>query len=93
MEVFMSYTGVWKSMFGNMIKETISIIRCDELYIGMRVCEIMGKDEFIPIETRQSKDYAGVFKFYEEWNKALMSRMLNKRTTGFILNKEENING
>lgn len=76
MEVIQNFTGVWKSQWGNKIKETISIVHCNELYIGMRVCEIVDKEEYIPIETKQTRDYAVALDWYKEWNKDLMNRML-----------------
>jgi hypothetical protein len=79
MEVIKSYTGIWTSpvfgTFTNTVKETISIIHCDELYIVMRVSEFVNTDYRIPIETKNTKDYATALGWYEEWNKQLMCNM------------------
>lgn len=79
MEVINSFTGIWYSpVFGNFtnkVKETISIIHCDELYIIMRISECVNTDYSIPIETKYTKDYAAALVMYEEWNKELMWHM------------------
>ena len=80
MEIIKSYTGVWTTApifggFTNKIKETISIIHCDELYIIMRISENVNTDYNIPIETTYTKDYAEALELYEEWNKELMRHM------------------
>ena len=76
MEVIKSYTGIWTypvfGKFTNTVKETISIIHCDELYIIMRVSEFVNTDYDIPIETKYTKDYAIALGLYEEWYKKLM---------------------
>ena len=76
MEVKNSFTGTWNSQWGNIIKETISIIHCNGLYIIMRICDIVGKDEFIPIETKQTREYTDALKVYNYWNKSLTERMI-----------------
>lgn len=80
MEIIKSYTGIWKTnpVFGGFttkVKETISIIHCDELYIVMMIIQFVNTDYHTQIETKYTKDYAEALGLYEEWNKELMRYM------------------
>ena len=81
MEIIKSYTGVWYSPvfmeYKQEIKETISIILCDRLYIVMRITETVDSYDGIPIETKYTKSYGEALNWYEEWNKHLMWNMTN----------------
>lgn len=76
MEVIKSYTGVWhepvfdKYTIG--VKETISIIHCDELYIVMRIRETINSHDSTSVVTKDTKDYTKALDWYEKWNKELM---------------------
>lgn len=78
MEVIKSYTGVWNCPvifeYTIKVKETISIIHCDEMYIVMRVTDA---DDGTTIFTKDTKDYAKALELYEEFNKELMWHMHN----------------
>lgn len=81
MEVIKSYTGVWNCpvIFDVTIKvkETISIIHCDELYLVMRVMATDDDYDANSIVTEDTKSYAEALGLYEEWNKELMRHMAN----------------
>lgn len=80
MEVIKSFTGVWNCpvIFDGTIKvkETISIIHCDELYIVMRVMAT-DDDDANSIVTKDVKSYAEALGLYEKWNEELMWHMHN----------------
>jgi hypothetical protein len=79
MEVIKSFTGVWNCpvIFEGTIKvkETISIIHCDELYLVMRVRATDDDYDANTIVTKDIKSYAEAIDLYEEWNKELMWHM------------------
>ena len=79
MEIIKSYTGIWNCPVFNgntiKVKETISIIHCDELYIVMRITETIDTNDGIPIETKYTKNYEESLNWYEEWNEDLMWHM------------------
>lgn len=81
MEVINSYTGVWHCpVFGEFtvtVKETISLIHCDELYIIMRVSNTINTDDAIPINTKYARSYTEALDLYEEWNRELMWHIAN----------------
>ena len=81
MEIIKSFTGIWHSpMFGEFtveVTETISIIRCDEVYILLRVTDLKDNDSTSG-ETKCTRSYSKALAWYEEWNKDLMWHM---RTT------------
>ena len=78
MEVIKSFTGVWKSpVFGEFtvdVTETISIIRCDEVYILLRVTDVKSENSTAG-ETKCTRDYSKALAWYEQWNKDLMWHM------------------
>ena len=80
MEVIKSFTGVWNCpvIFDGTIKvkETISIIHCDELYIVMRVMAT-DDDDANSIVTKDIKSYAEALGLYEKWIEELMWHMNN----------------
>lgn len=78
MEVIKSFTGIWHSpVFGTFtteVTETISIIRCDEVYILLRVTDLKSYDSTSG-ETKCTRSYSKALDWYEEWNKELMWHM------------------
>jgi hypothetical protein len=81
MEVIKSYTGIWHCpVFGEFtvtVKETISLVRCDELYIVMRVSDTCDIDDAVPINPKYTRNYTEALDWYEEWNRELMRHMAN----------------
>ena len=80
MEVIKSFTGVWNCpvIFDGTIKvkETISIIHCDELYLVMRVMAT-DDDDANSIVTKDVKSYTEAIDLYKKWNEELMWHMHN----------------
>ena len=78
MKVIKSYTGVWHSpVFGDgtiEVTETISVIKCDEVYILLRVTDVKDHDSTTG-ETKCTRSYDKALTWYEEWNKDLMWHM------------------
>ena len=82
MEVIKSFTGVWHvpvfGTFAKEVKETISVIHCDTLYIVVRVTDQMEEGSSVPIETKHTRDYTKALDWYEEWNEVLMWNMTRR---------------
>lgn len=78
MEIINSFTGVWHSpVFGDgtiKVTETISIIKCDEVYILLRVTDVKDHDSTTG-ETKCTRSYDKALTWYEQWNKDLMWHM------------------
>lgn len=78
MEVIKSYTGVWHSpvigCYTIKVTETISVIKCDEVYILLRVTDVKDHDSTTG-ETKCTRSYDKALTWYEEWNKDLMWHM------------------
>ena len=83
MEVIQSYTGIWASpVFGEFtvdVMETISIIRCDEVYILLRVTDVKSENSTAS-ETKCTRDYNEALAWYDQWNRDLMWHMFPRRT-------------
>lgn len=82
MEIQLTFTGTYrmyhKNFCFNTIKEIISLIKCDDFYIIMRVTKICNSIDIVPVETKQYTDISQAYDLYNKWHNELLAKMINE---------------